>query len=255
MVEVNKKAVIIEGDKSGFFSKSSIDKFKNDIKSGKTVNPKNYLYDGWVYSIVSTTDNEIKVSLENKNAPKQVKKADDQTRQMLRMKIKEMEKSRLAPSQIKTAMRDKVPEDLLGAYMTVKKFNQIKVPIPSPDQVLSKPDEFKPVVQAAIQSFGMFRGTTNPIVNYYKLLAKHLDLPTYYIPPTPQENEPVNPFLAQLRQQREQDISVEVDDEMKKIYESLGIEPPKSEQEKQNEEIDDEMKKIYESLGVQMEGQ
>jgi hypothetical protein len=157
--------------------------------------------------------------------------------------------SELSPVQIKQNLKNKVPSDVLESYLKLKKV-QLKVPVPPPDLVLSKPEEFKKIVHTMVQSFGMFNGTNNPIVNYYRLLAKHLDLPTTFIPPKPtndKPNEQTNDFIEMLRKQRNNNIKDTVDDEMKEIYKSLGINM------EENKTPDDEMKEIYKSLGVNME--
>jgi hypothetical protein len=103
-----------------------------------------------------------------------------------------------------------------------------------------------------VQSFGMFNGTNNPVVNYYRLLAKHLDLPTTYVPPKPpteKPNDQTNDFIEMLRKQRENKIEDTVDNEMKEIYKSLGV----NIEETKEDVVDDEMNKIYKSLGIKVE--
>lgn len=252
MSETQKKSVVIQEGREAFLNKSSIERFKNDIRENNQdkLNKGNYFHFGWNYEIVSDSDKEVIIRV--KKVEIKSDKKDSENRQILRMKLKQMQENRKNPHQIKTAMKDKVPEDLLGAYMEIKRNKNIKMPVPNPMEVLSKQEEFRPLIHTTVQSFGLFRGTNNPMVNYFRLLAKHLGLPTHYVPPQqPQQESQSNPFLEELKKQRDSQVSTEVDDEMRKIYESLGIDVPQ-EEKKPEEEVDDEMKKIYESLGIQM---
>jgi hypothetical protein len=250
----NNKSIIIEGDKSLFTSKAAIDRLKRDLRDDnkEKLAINNYLNEGWTYKIISNTDTQIKIELvkEEKedviNEP--IVSEQDERRKILKERLKMARINKLSPGQIKQNLKNKVPSDLLDAYLKLKKV-QLKVPVPSPDMVLSKPDEFKKIVHTMVQSFGMFNGTNNPIVNYYRLLAKHLDLPTTFIPPKPTNDKPndqTNDFIEMLRKQRENNKDT-VDDEMKEIYKSLGVNM------EENKTQDDEMKKIYKSLGVNME--
>jgi len=250
----NNKSIIIEGDKSLFTSKAAIDRLKRDLRdeNKEKLAINNYLNEGWTYKIISNTDTQIKIELvkEEKedviNEP--IVSEQDERRKILKERLKMARINKLSPGQIKQNLKNKVPSDLLEAYLKLKKV-QLKVPVPSPDLVLSKPDEFKKIVHTMVQSFGMFNGTNNPIVNYYRLLAKHLDLPTTFIPPKPTNDKPndqTNDFIEMLRKQRENNKDT-VDDEMKEIYKSLGVNM------EENKTPDDEMKKIYKSLGINTE--
>lgn len=260
----NRKCIVIEGDKAMFASKGAVDRLKRDLREDnkEKLSKNDYLKEGWTYKIASNTDTEMKVQLVNiKDEEKQARVLEsDERRKMLKEKIKMMRMQKLSPSQLKQNLKNKVPSDVLDAYLELRKV-QLKVPIPPPDVVLSKPDEFKNIVHTMVQSFGMFKGNNNPVINYYRLLAKHLGLPTEFVPPNPQnvnQNNQTNEFIEMLRKQRDNKVEEDVDDEMRKIYESLGIETEKSETSKSSEEktdteeVDDEMKKIYESLGLQM---
>ena len=157
-----------------------------------------------------------------------------------------------------------VPKDLLKEYLSLKKY-KLKVDLLDPSVVLSNPDEYKNTVHTMVQSFGMFKGNNNPVINYYKSLAKYLDLPTTYIGDKNDTNtqnilkqvqeavgkksrspelenslqqleetkkilktaqnkiESTNNFVEQLQMERQILVENEVDIEMKKIYESMGI--------------------------------
>ena len=260
----NNKSIIIEGDKTLFTSKAAIDRIKRDLREDnkEKLAINNYLNEGWTHKIISNTDTQIKIELV-KEEKKEVKEnvinepiisEQDERRKILKERLKMARINKLPPVQIKQNLKNKVPSDVLDAYLKLKKV-QLKIHVPSPDLVLSKPEEFKKIVHTMVQSFGMFNGTNNPVVNYYRLLAKHLDLPTTYVPPKqPNEkpNDQTNDFIEMLRKQRENKIEDTVDDEMKKIYKSLGVNIEEKEETKEVV-VDDEMDKIYKSLGIKVE--
>lgn len=257
MNSTNKKSVVIEGDRAMFATKGAVDRFKRDIRVNdeEKLKTNDYFREGWTYKVVSSDDNEIKVKLVNvqDEAGKPRVLECDERRKMLKEKLRLMRQQKMSPAQLKMSMKDKVPTDVLDAYMTLRKFN-VKIPIPPPNEVLGKPAEYRNVVHTMIQSFGMVKGNNNPVVNYFKLLAQHLGLPTEFVAPqnnsnlrqTPQSNA----FIDELRKQRNDLMTQDVDDEMRKIYESLGIESTEETKPSEEEEMDDEMKKIYESLGM-----
>jgi hypothetical protein len=257
----NNKSIIIEGDKTLFTSKAAIDRLKRDLREDnkEKLAINNYLNEGWTHKIISNTDTQIKIELV-KEEKKEVKEnvinepivsEQDERRKILKERLKMARINKLSPVQIKQNLKNKVPSDVLDAYLKLKKV-QLKVPVPPPDLVLSKPEEFKKIVHTMVQSFGMFNGTNNPVVNYYRLLAKHLDLPTTYVPPKPpteKPNDQTNDFIEMLRKQRENKIEDTVDNEMKEIYKSLGV----NIEETKEDVVDDEMNKIYKSLGIKVE--
>jgi hypothetical protein len=252
MSSVNTKSVIIEGDKSMFSSKGAIDRFKRDLKLNdkERLEKNDYFINDWTYKILSTTDTEIKVSLEKKESIiKKNKEPVNKERELLLAKLRLKKQNNMSVSQIKTKMKDKVPEEILEAYLELKKF-KINVPILPPNEVLNKPDEFKQTIHQLVQSFGIIKVKNNPVYNYYKLLAQHLGLPTEYIMPQ-QNQQNQTSFMDEVKKQKmNSDILAtnEIDEEMKKIYESIGIDNYGN--TKKEETIDDEMKKIYESLGM-----
>ena len=261
LMNSNNKSIIIEGDKTLFTSKAAIDRLKRDLREDnkEKLAINNYLNEGWTHKIISNTDTQIKIELV-KEEKKEVKEnvinepivsEQDERRKILKERLKMARINKLSPVQIKQNLKNKVPSDVLDAYLKLKKV-QLKVPVPPPDLVLSKPEEFKKIVHTMVQSFGMFNGTNNPVVNYYRLLAKHLDLPTTYVPPKPpteKPNDQTNDFIEMLRKQRENKIEDTVDNEMKEIYKSLGV----NIEETKEDVVDDEMNKIYKSLGIKVE--
>jgi hypothetical protein len=254
---INIKSVIIEGDKSNFCSKGAIDRFKRDLKLNdqEKLEKNDYFIKDCSYKIISSNDTEIKVLLEKKEP---VKVEINKERELLLEKLRLKKQNNMPASQIKAYMKNKVPEEILEAYLELKKF-KVNVPILSPNDVLNQPDKFKQTIHQMIQSFGIIKVKKNPVFNYYKLLAQHLGIPTEYIVPQQQQQQqqqqPQQPlsFIDEVKKQKmnsDMIASNEIDDEMKKIYESLGIDCNKNTNTEEPETIDDEMKKIYESLGM-----
>jgi hypothetical protein len=246
----NSKSIIIEGDKTLFSTKAAVDRLKRDLREDnkKKLNVNDYFKEGVSYNIISDSDTEMKIQLVNIEKTPIIDK--ESNKKILKEKLKMMRQNKLSFSQITQNLKNKVPSDVLDAYIQLKKVH-LKIQIPQPDVVLSKPDEFKTVIYSMIQSFGMFKGKNNLIVNYYRLLAKHLGLPTAFVPPNPQieqSNNPSNEFIEMLRKQRNDNETDEIDDEMSKIYDTLGINT-----DDKPEEIDEEMSEIYKSLCVNSE--
>ena len=250
----NGKSIIIEGDKTLFSTKTAVDRLKRDLREDnkKKLLVNDYFKEGGSYNIISNSDTEMKILLVN--IEKKPIIDNESKKKMLKEKLKLMRQNKLSFSQITQNLKNKVPSDVLDAYIQLKKVHlKLPIPIPQPDVVLSKPDEFKPVIYSMIQSFGMFKGKNNIIVNYYRLLAKHLGLPTAFVPPNPQieqSNNPSNEFIEMLRKQRNDNETDEIDDEMSKIYDTLGI---NTDDKNKPEEIDEEMSEIYKSLCVKSE--
>jgi len=249
MSSIINKSIVIEGDKSIFVSKAAIDRLKKDLReeSSEKLLVNAYFKEGWTYSIITNTDIEMKIKLVNKiQEPIKPHILEcDEKRKLLKEKIKMMRINKLSSSQMKYSLRNKVPADILDIYLQIKKSN-IQNQIPAPDVVLSKPDEFKNIIYTMIQSFSMYKGKNNLIVNYYRLLAKHLNISTTVVPTLINEptNEPTNNFIEMLRKQRNDNDNDEdeIDDEMNEIYESLGISMDKKNKIK---EIDESVSEIY----------
>lgn len=273
MDSTNKKSVCIEGDRAMFSSKNAVDRFKRDLRVNdqEKLKAEDYFREGWTYQLVSSNENEIKVKLVNvQDIAQQPRILDcDERRKMLKDKLKQMREQKQSPTQIRLTMKNKVPEDILNAYLNLKKYN-VNVAIPRPDEVLEKQSEYRNVIHTMIQSFGHVNGgNNNPVIAYFKLLAKHLGLPTTFVPqqqpnqrpnqqqqpqqPNQQQSAPTNNFIEELRKQRNDLVQEDVDDEMKKIYESLGINTGETKPPSEDQVMDDEMKQIYSSLGIKLD--
>ena len=232
----NNISVFIEGDKTKFVSKSAIERFKRDLRSNDSEKLKtnDYFVEGWTYILNSSENNQMKVNVVETETHKD-------RLNVLREKLKQKITRKPSLSQIRTPLKNKVPDDILQAFINLKKTNNT-TPIISPEQILAKPNEYFNMLQTTINNY---KGNTNPIINYYKSLMKHLkNIPTIQTPqplpqplPQPQPISSERTFIKDLKDQ------LVMDNEMKDIYNQLGI---------KQEEEDDEMKRIYESLGISM---
>lgn len=257
--ESSVKSVFIDGDKSYFSSKGAIDRLKKDLKSNDQDKLKNstYFKEGWTFEIVSQSEIEIKVKIVNvqdlkaNNAPR-VLECDDR-RNMLKMKLRNMSERHGSISNLKTKLKDKIPADLLACYLELKK-KKLPVPLLDPHEVLSKKEEFKNIVYTMIKSFGNVKNHNNPIIEYYKLLWKYLslDLESSESPESSKPSKKVdvestnkieenNNFIDQLRNERLKKAEMDAEEELKRIYASIGIQDNDN---KENDDLNNLLKKI-----------
>lgn len=279
------KSVFIEGDKTYFASKGAIDRLKRDLKNDdkEKLEKNDYFKEDWTYELLSNENNEIKIKIVHKKevvmdgkVQPRVLDCDEMTerRNMLKKKLKEMTMKR---GNVKTKFKDTVPKELADAFLQLRKY-KLPTEVPNPEQVLANKDKYKDMIHTMVQSFGNFKGNNNPIINYYKLLAKHLDLP---ITPMSQQQQQLlqqqlemlknkspqelqqllkqqeqqsssptkNSFLDQIREQRDNAMQKDVDDEMSKIYASMGLDVNSKEKSAENAE-DADISDILKKMGI-----
>ena len=262
------KSIIIKGDKSLFLSKTALERFKNDLKNNNDEKLKlnNYLKPDIKYELDSSKDNEIVVNLISSNVQNNINtipesNVRDDKMKVLREKLRSARINKMPLNKAKLFLKNKVSDDILEAYMNVKKL-KVNLPIPPPDEIFNNPEQYKSIIEPIVQTFSKYNNHNHPIIKYYKLLAEKLNLNIL----TPQQQqqqqqqqqhqqqqEERHARQAQQQQQAQEEVpqlqeisdsvKLEVDEEMKKIYESLGI----SSAETTN---DNDMNKIYESLGL-----
>jgi hypothetical protein len=251
-------SVFIEGDKSYFSSKGAIDRLKKDLKNNDQEKLKNstYFKEGWTFKIVSQNEIEIKVKIINEqdlntnNAPR-VLECDDR-RKMLKTKLKNIKERNGSIINLKTKLKNKIPEDLLACYLELKK-KKLPIPLLDPYEVLTKKEEFKNIVFTMIKSFGNIKGNNNPIIEYYRLLWKYLDNQTLNLDKTvnitsKQEsisviNNTKDNFIDQLRKERLKQAELDAEEELKRIYASIGINT-REEEINNTEDLNNLLKKI-----------
>ena len=156
-------SVHIQGDRSQFLSKHSIDRFKNDLRASETgVDPIKYFKPGWGYQIQARDSDSIRIDI--------VQLKEDKSSDILRSRLYEMKNKRISQDSVRMKMQKTVPVDIVDAYLDLKK--TARVPIIDPRVVISKPDEHHKQLGEIVKSFG---NVTNPYVAYHKLLFTHLD--------------------------------------------------------------------------------
>ena len=94
----------------------------------------------------------------------------DLKRMMLRNRINEMKQRRISQSAVRGNMQQTVPEDVVKAYLELKKNS--KMPVIDPKQIIAKPEEHREKLRDLVKSFG---DVVNPYTTYYKLLYTHVD--------------------------------------------------------------------------------
>ena len=245
MTDSQVKQIHIEGDKSFFVSKKAVDRFKKDLRNKDTekLQENDYFLEDWTYELVSENETEMRIKIVNKIKGPRVLPCDEK-RQLLKSKIFKMTNDRSNHDNIKN--KSIVPKDLLSEYLALKK-HKLPMELHDPAKVLSNPEEYRNIIHTMVKSFGMYKGNNNPVINYYRSLEKHLEKKVLNPEPTPDQKNQIlsklkkeipggppteNPleetlgvtkdFIQKLQLERD---SISIEEDMKKIYESMGINP------------------------------
>lgn len=162
------KNVFINGDKSGFNSKMAVDKFKASAKKDCNVAilQEKYIKPDFILSITGQTDTTITFNIMKKVEPVPV----DDKKQLLRMKLNMMKNSRTNKEVHKAKNNKDVPEEILSEYLKLKK--GANIPIPAPDEILSNPEQYKPIISMLLSNEATKKH------KYFKLLGEKLGLTT-----------------------------------------------------------------------------
>jgi hypothetical protein len=200
--------VIISGDKNGFNSMTALHRFKQLVKSLDSFESfdfdstyKKFLKPNYLMELINRTNNDVtfKVFLNNENNLNVEKTSVEKTsvektsvekselerkKELLRAKIQMMSNSRNQSGQIsKTKQTGNVPSDIMSEYQKLIRMTGNKLPIPEPGEILSKPEEFRPVVSMVLGNQMMRSlGTNHPYVKYFRLLANKLGIDTPLLP-------------------------------------------------------------------------
>jgi hypothetical protein len=227
MTDSQVKQIHIEGDKSFFVSKKAVDRFKRDLRNKDTekLQENDYFVEDWTYELVSENETEMRIKIVNKVKGPRVLPCDER-RQLLKSKIFKMTNDRTNHDTIKN--KSIVPKDLLNEYLALKK-HKLPMELHDPAKVLSKPEEYRNIIHTMVKSFGMYKGNNNPVINYYRSLEKHLEQKTQtpIINNTKSDGLPevTKDFISKLQLDRNSIPKEEIDEDMRKIYESMGINP------------------------------
>ena len=184
--EVN-KAIHIEGDKLGFNSKMAIDKFKLAVKAAVKLNTNfnlaelsnKYIKPEFSITLVDSDESNIKFCIKQqiqKLVALHKTKEDEEKekkKELIRAKINLLKQERTNSGIRKAKQDNNVSDEILNEYTKLKKI--IKMPIPEPSEILSKPDEYKPLISMVLGNSMMKKfGSSHPYVKYFKLLAEKL---------------------------------------------------------------------------------
>jgi hypothetical protein len=172
------KNVFINGDKTGFNSKMAVDKFKVSAKKdcNLAVLQEKYIKPDFTLSLAGQTDTTITFNIMKKveTIPEPV--PVDDKKQLLRMKLNMMKNSRTNKEVHKAKNNKDVPEEILSEYLKLKK--GANIPIPAPDEILSNPEQYKPIISMLLSNEATKKH------KYFKLLGEKLGL-------TADDNTPV----------------------------------------------------------------
>jgi hypothetical protein len=191
-------SVYIDGDKSGFNSKIAIDKFKMAVKKNNEISvdelKQRFIKFGYLLECTSKDDSTIKFRLFKSDFLEQVDEYNNSKRnitnsimstppvnknkELLRTKINLMKKNRSNVEYHKAKMNPDIPEEIVEEYLKLKKTSS--VPIPEPGEILSKPEEYKPMVEMVLQNNIIKKlgnsNSTKSYTRYFTLLAKQLGI-------------------------------------------------------------------------------
>lgn len=195
------KYVFIEGDKAGFNSKIAIDKFKTCVRkmdeSKSQLNleelQKKYIKPDYKLEIIKYDPNNkdiiMKILVNNKY---------EQNRKVLKEKIKLLKKERTNSDYYKAKQDNNVSDEILKEYNNLRKMT--KMPVPEPSEILSNPDQYKPILSMVLNNQMVNQmGTNHPYIKYFKLIAEKLNI----------QPEPTQPVAANKLSQDDDDTDEE----------------------------------------------
>ena len=170
--------VFIEGDKNGFNTKNSIDRFKKKIKVNNNFNIdeliKEFIKIDYNLELIEKNDELIKFNITKKE--KIINKDINDVKQELRNKLKNIIKSK--SNRINNNNKNiNIPEEITKEYIKLTKLNINNNSIPSPHDVFSKKEEYKMSIPLILNNPQIKKlPQSHPYLKYFKLLAKHLDI-------------------------------------------------------------------------------
>lgn len=186
MVE-SKINVFIDGDKSNFVSKLSINKFKQKVKQPDfQLDDLNnisslYLKPKYLFHFISHENNDYKFEIIKKPKdtpkpkPKETVEMDEKgkLRELMRSKINLMTKNRTNHDYHKAKLSGKVDEEILEEYAKLKKVS--KIPVPDPYEVINDPEQYKPIISMVLNNDIMNTlGKSHSYIKYFTLLANKI---------------------------------------------------------------------------------
>lgn len=169
-------SIYINGDRSVFLSKNSINRLKKDIRTmgdPTKIDSSNYVNDSHLLSVKVDDDDNITVnivSMEQYNR--------DEKKRKLRQMIRNSQKQRSGEmTQKMKSMKRTVPKNLFNSYR--KAMAGFNFPLPSPSDVINDPEKFKNQISLMMSQMGRVSNDVNAsgaIKNYFKQLGDYLGI-------------------------------------------------------------------------------
>ncbi len=207
-----KVSVFIEGDKTGFNSKTAIERFKTFVKSNMDFNlaelAVKFVKPDYCLEVADKTTDRVTFIIDKLAKPvseqvlveelaqevkqqetEQSNPLDDKKKrkEFLRAKINMMKKDRTNSGYRIAKSNENVSDEILSEYVKLKKIS--KMPIPEPTEILSNPEQYKPIISMVLGNNMMKQlGSTHPYVKYFKLIAEKLGMDTNQQLPIPTQD-------------------------------------------------------------------
>jgi hypothetical protein len=154
----------ILGDKTSFYSKSCLNKFKLLMKT-KYNNYKSIYYQfikpDYNIELIEETETDIKF-----NIIKQTIVDNNPNKELLKNKLKMLKRK------TKSTKSSDIPDDITKQYNDLKKLIP-NIPIPEPTEILSDPTKYKEIISGVLNnSITQKLGQNHPYIKYFKSLLK-----------------------------------------------------------------------------------
>jgi hypothetical protein len=209
--------VYIEGNKNGFISKNSIDKFKKNIKLKLPTDNINieefsqYIKYNYELKIIEKTNEYIRFNIEEKKVDIKISQNENE-KKILHNKIKLLKSKRLNSSNIELKSDTSiVPSSIMKEYLKLLKMIPNQMLIPKPEEILSKPEEYKLTIPLFLNNSYVKKLPKNhPYIKYFKLIAKELNIPNDVMTP-----EFLNTMDEISNKKKEEDKKKEEEDKKK----------------------------------------
>jgi hypothetical protein len=170
-------SIHIEGDRSKFISKNSVERFKNTLRELNKSNATDlssldkYFKPGCGYRIKTLNEKENSLTIEVVDITSANSVSSGNTsKNTLKNRLHNMKLQRISHAATRCNMTKTVPEDILKAYLDLKKV--ARIPIIDPQVAIAHQDEYRIRLRDLVKSFGEI---ANPYTNYHKLLFTHID--------------------------------------------------------------------------------
>ncbi len=172
---MSKISVYIEGDKNLFKTKTGVDKFKIFVRGNNDYNLEElstkYLNENNRFELVNKTESDIKFKIIEKQVEPEVK--NDDKKEQLRNKLKDMKRHRTNSSYLKTKNYDDNVNDILKEYNKVNMMT--KGQLPDPSEILREPEKYKHMIAMMLCNPMIKKmGKNHPFSKFYTLLAAKL---------------------------------------------------------------------------------